>query len=251
MIPALSQISRHLQPLQGMLEIFLESTCPLCESTSPAGICASCQRQIQRCCLSYPNWDNTDSLPVLAWGSYQGQLRQAIGTLKYKQQPEIARFLGSQMGQLWSPPVASRPSAHLAVIPIPLHPQRLAERGFNQAELISRWFCQQTGLRHCPAGLMRQRATTAQHRLSASQRQQNLEGAFAIGKGITRQIRSVLLIDDIYTTGATARAAATVLEKQGITVIGIGVVARAVPAVGLPPKSASLPRATPPAQAFP
>ncbi|PSN20416.1 ComF family protein, partial [filamentous cyanobacterium CCP5] len=216
-----SSLLDRLKPISGLLQIFLTTPCSLCGTASSQGLCVSCQNQIRRCRLSSNRV--ASPLPVLAWGAYQGPLRQAISTLKYQQKPSIAEFLGTELSTLWfqgkqRPPV---------VVPIPLHPERLQQRGFNQAELIARRFCRATGLRHCPDGLVRIRATTAQHSLNAIQRRQNLEGAFRLAMEIPAQA-SVLLLDDIYTSGATAQAAAAVFSHHGIQVVGVAVVARAI-----------------------
>jgi ComF family protein len=109
------------------------------------------------------------------------------------------------------------------VVPIPLHAERLRQRGYNQAALISQAFCQRTGLRHWPEALVRVRATAAQHELNPLQRQHNLAGAFAL-----KQVPAtpVLLVDDIYTTGSTVQAAQQVLAAAGIPVAGVVVVAQ-------------------------
>jgi ComF family protein len=109
------------------------------------------------------------------------------------------------------------------VVPIPLHAERLRQRGYNQAALISQAFCQRTGLRHWPEALVRVRATAAQHELNPLQRQHNLAGAFAL-----KQVPAtpVLLVDDIYTTGSTVQAAQQVLAAAGIPVAGVIVVAQ-------------------------
>lgn len=114
------------------------------------------------------------------------------------------------------------------VVPIPLHRDRQAQRGYNQAELIARSFCQVTGLRLRPQGLSRVRNTTAQFGLSIAQRQQNLDGAFRLGPDLRSQRSQVpiLLLDDIYTTGATVRSAAKTLEASGFPVASLVAVAQ-------------------------
>lgn len=223
----LSALSGRLQPLNGLLQIFLTAPCRLCGAASPEAVCPACQKHLRRCRLSQ-RLEADPTLPVLAWGSYHGHLRQAIAALKYQQKPDIAHFLGAELGSLW-PKSHSSPT----VVPIPLHSDRRQQRGFNQAELLAQSFCRATGLRHCPQGLTRIRATTAQHSLSALQRQQNLDRAFAVGTGLSPG-NSVLLLDDIYTSGATAQAAAKVLRQRGIQVVGIAVVARALPSAAKP-----------------
>jgi ComF family protein len=118
----------------------------------------------------------------------------------------------------------------LVVVPIPLHPSRLQQRGFNQADLLAQGFCRQTRL-PLRQGLLRVQATQAQHRLSRSDRHNNLVAAFAVAPDQLDSLRrsTVWLLDDIFTTGATASAAAHTLGHNGIAVGGVCTVARALP----------------------
>jgi predicted amidophosphoribosyltransferase len=115
----------------------------------------------------------------------------------------------------------------IIVVPIPLHPEKLKTRGFNQAELIARGFCRVTGYSLQNSGLVRVKNTQPMFGLNSQERQENIQSAFALGKQFHSRFPQtpVLLIDDIYTTGVTAKEAATVLRQQGIEVLGIGAIA--------------------------
>jgi ComF family protein len=168
-----------------------------------------------------------DGLPVVAWRSYQGALKQAIAALKYNGNLRLAMPLGHALGQHWqASPISTRYPP--IVVPIPLHPEKLQARGFNQAELLAIPFCQQTGLKYVPQGLIRQRATIPQFTLGLAEREQNLAGAFALGSAFCRSFpkRPVLLLDDIYTTGTTVRTAAAELRRHRISVCGVVALAR-------------------------
>lgn len=112
----------------------------------------------------------------------------------------------------------------------PTPPQQTKKRGYNQAALIAQSFCQTTGLKFKLNGLERVRETKAQFGLSVSEREQNLAAAFAVGKELRRSPPTfpVLLVDDIYTTGATAAAAVQTLSQCGITVSGLVALATAI-----------------------
>lgn len=238
--------------LQPLLDLVLESTCPLCQRSTAGDLCLDCERQLQACRLANPGDRWQGDLPVFGWGAYTGQLKRAIAVFKYDRHPELARPLGYWLAQAWqeNAPAALSPIAltrrrnakgsrwwfpgkdptrsRLLVVPIPLHASKLKQRGFNQAELLARRFCTYTGLTCCPQGLQRVRATEAQFGLSPAARSQNVADAFAIGPDLRGKVgRLVLLLDDIYTTGATARAATLTLRQAGITVVGI--VALALP----------------------
>lgn len=215
------------QVTDSLLNLFLRPNCPLCDRPTDGEVfCSACSRslrQLQFCpsrrqlytCLS-------PSIPVWVWGKYQGQLKQAIASLKYHNHPEIARPLGQWLGEAWK---ATTPSKRVSplVIPIPLHPEKLKQRGFNQAERLAASFCQVTGLPLSANGLIRTRQTEAQFSKSADQRHANLKNAFTANKAQISRYRSspVLLLDDIYTTGATVHSATQALHRQGISVYGV------------------------------
>lgn len=217
---------------QQLLNTFLSTSCPICERPTSEAICPNCQRQLYQYRLSSPLQQPLPGLPVVAWASYEGSVRQVIARLKYDHQPAIAQQLGTELGQVWrqvhstgAKPVHRSPLP--VVIPIPLHPQKQQQRGFNQAELIAVWFSRVTGLSMLPDGLCRIQATTPQHGLSRRDRFCNLAQAFTLNPKHQARLRHspVWLIDDIFTTGATAQAAAQTLRRHQISVAGMGAVA--------------------------
>ena len=160
-----------------------------------------------------------------------------IAALKYENQPQIARLLGHWLGEVWlthacrwksQPHLQRKPNCW--VVPIPLHASKQRQRGYNQAALLAESFCAVTRLPLAREGLVRVRQTEAQFSLTVAERQRNLQAAFQLGQKFRRRPprEPVLLIDDIYTTGATARSAAKTLQRQGIAVLGIGAIARAI-----------------------
>lgn len=214
------------QTLKTVTSLFLQQSCPLCDRPSPQVLCPSCWSQLTRCAIPEPHQQALPALPVLAWGRYQGPLKQVITALKYDGHPELAEPLGRFLGRCWqqSPLTGRSP----LIVPIPMFREKERQRGFNQAVLIARAFCRHTGLSLVPQGLVRQRATVPQFGLGLEARQHNLAGAFVLGSSFQRQRpqRSVLLLDDIYTTGTTVQAAATELRRNGISVCGVATVAR-------------------------
>jgi ComF family protein len=207
----------------GLLALFLKPNCPLCDRPTPVELCEYCQRQLLRCQLKNPSDFWQEELPVFVWGNYTGVLKRAIAALKYENQPQLARPLGHWLGREWLKSPAATHAKKLLVVPIPLHPTKLQKRGFNQAELIAQSFCEITGYKKQQQGLERVRATEAQFSLSLPQREQNLADAFVVGKSLLQypSASPVLLVDDIYTTGATVRSAAQSLRRRGIQVYGV------------------------------
>jgi ComF family protein len=207
-------------------ELFLKPTCLNCDRPHQNfQLCNACASSLQN--DRVPNdqcYQDSSANRVFAWGYYQNTLRRLLQVLKYDDQPAIADVLGQQLAQAWM----QYPFPRLTVVPIPLHADRQATRGYNQAELIARSFCRYTGLPLWADALVRSRNTTAQYELTATQRQQNLQSAFALNqKSLKYRPRSpILLIDDIYTTGTTVAAASETLRQAGRSVWGVAVVAR-------------------------
>lgn len=216
-----------MRHLNGLISVLTVSRCPLCERPADAYFCTSCARQVQACELKgHKVSPGEDSLCIVAWGRYTDALKRAIASLKYDNHPELALPLGEWLAAAWLE-LPQRP-ARLTVVPIPMHVSKQQQRGFNQAELLAEHFCDQTRLPLLRQGLIRHRETTAQFGLTATTRADNLKDAFAIGKDcLARSPAPVLLLDDIYTTGATVRSAAQTLRRQGIRVWGVAVVAQA------------------------
>ncbi|MEM6424797.1 MAG: ComF family protein [Cyanobacteria bacterium P01_D01_bin.128] len=217
--------------LDSISNLFLAGQCPGCDRPTLSAWCTSCHHQLNQCALNQPAADWRGALPVFAWGQYRGALRQAIAALKYHRQLHLAADLGDRMACSWRDHPLRQTLPHQPIIvPIPLHPQREHQRGYNQAALLARTFCQRLNLPLAESGLRRQRATEAQYGLSATARHDNLQGAFTLGDRWRRQRpRSpVILLDDIYTTGATVHAAASTLRAARISVLGTIVLARAL-----------------------
>lgn len=227
-------MAQWIQKLNDYLNLFLLSRCSLCQRSTDKEFCLDCERQLQRCQLSDANQSWKGELPVLAWGMYGGVLKRALAALKYDNQPQLARPLGHWLGEVWlKSPVSLVKSGNRKqmplVVPIPMHTAKQKLRGYNQAELLAQSFCDITGLPLQQLGLERIRETEAQFGLSGTAREQNLTEAFVVGKAFRQRPPSVpiLLLDDIYTTGATVRSAAQALHKQGISVYGLVAVAQA------------------------
>jgi ComF family protein len=205
--------------LQPFLNFFLKPNCPLCDRSITNYLCVYCHQQLLETQLSQPLQPRGN---IFAWGCYQGALKRTIAACKYQNHPELATHLGNLLGTAWLRHYPQRPP--LLAMPVPMHPDKQRERGFNQADLIAKSFGQQTGL-PLNYSLHRIKSTQAQFQLSPSDRQRNLQDAFQLAPGHQLAGKSVLLIDDIYTTGATISAAQEVLQAAGIKVFGVAVTA--------------------------
>lgn len=213
------------QAVNGFLNLFIKSNCPLCSRPADGEFCQSCRCSLRRCQFSNPGQFWKGKPPAFIWGFYGGILKRAIASLKYENQPQLARPLGHWLADAWLQSPLSAGTKPI-VIPIPMHADKLKQRGFNQAQLLAESFCQVTGLPLCTRGLRRVRATEALFGLSPNERQQALADAFTIGKSWKpdRGAR-VLLLDDIYTTGTTVGEATETLRRRGISVYGVVAIA--------------------------
>lgn len=213
----------RLKPLWSLL---VKIECPLCQRATTQSFCPDCLKQLMKCQRIDATQSWCGEQPFFAWGNYDGALKRAIAALKYQNQPQLAQVLGHYMGQAWLKAFPARERS-LIVVPIPIHANKMSQRGFNQAELLATAFCHVTGLPLRRHGLCRVRDTEAQFGLSVVQRQQNLSNAFQIGSDFQslRASTRVLLLDDIYTTGSTIRAVSQVLRRHRISVKGTVVLA--------------------------
>jgi ComF family protein len=205
------------------LEFFLKSPCPLCNRAGAPLFCKDCHRKLLGCRRQASSIEVPGLPPLYCWGSYEGALKQSLAKLKYNRQRRIAEPLGNWLTELWQP----QSTRSWVAVPIPLHRDREQQRGYNQAQLIAQSFCQSTGLALRSQGLIRPQATTAQYGLSRVDRYQNLQSAFSLGPDLQNLSpkQSVLIIDDIFTTGATFKAAVETLQNSGIQVAALFAIA--------------------------
>lgn len=159
-------------------------------------------------------------VPVFALGCYEGALAQAIRRFKYERRPELAaRFaleLATEARALELPWPAT-------LVPIPLFPKRLVERGFNQSALLAAALARALRCTHSPRLLRRVRETGRQADLAAHERGANVAGAFALSG---RAPSHAVLVDDVVTTGATSGACVKVLVELKVNVVAILALAR-------------------------
>jgi ComF family protein len=214
-----------------------QANCPLCQRPADRILCKDCDRQITA--YQSPEFLQKDhpiapKIPLYSWGIYDGTLKRGIAASKYENHPEIMELIAEKIAERWKRSPDARKFTqnfkNLAVIPIPLHDNKLKSRGFNQAEIVARRFCDLTAMPCAPQLLQRVKDTKAQMQTKTIQeREQNLSKAFTVPSAqVSKQTnsRSVILFDDIYTTGATIREAIATLATSKMTVCGVIVIAR-------------------------
>ncbi len=147
-----------------------------------------------------------------AVGVYDGALKDFIYALKFRGRRELAEGIGVLMAR-----VATRDKAirgFQLIAPVPLHPKRLVERGYNQAELLARMVGSCLGVPVRPV-LARSIHTGEQNKLGGRDRHENLRGAFTVPRPLEAAGKSILLVDDVITTGATANECARAILRAG------------------------------------
>lgn len=144
---------------------------------------------------------------------YDDRMQASIAAYKYKNRREYKYLYAREMGQafeglvnIWKPQV---------LIPIPLHRTRKRKRGYNQAELLARELGRFFQIPVDTKLLTRSQKTMPQKQLSGNARRENMKSAFKIAENHVNY-KTVLLVDDIYTTGSTMDAAARVLKEKGV-----------------------------------
>jgi ComF family protein len=160
-------------------------------------------------------------------------MKEAIHALKYDRLHPAAQELGHMLALAIADLAQDAPNDML-VVPVPLHRSKHAERGFNQARSLAvealgflRKSHPEWRLTLAPSTLMRLRATESQAGLTPRMRRMNVRGAFSVSDASAVVLKHVLLIDDILTTGATARAAAQALIRAGAATVWVATLARA------------------------
>jgi ComF family protein len=194
--------------------------------------CAACDERVPMrrvfcaaCASTLVPASSGDARRVAAF-VYGGAVARAITRFKYERHPDLARPLADLLRRA---AVALAPLRLDVVVPVPLHPSRLVERGYNQAALLARPLAASLGARFAPRALERVRDTARQATLDRGAREANVSGAFRARASAAIRGRSVVLVDDVETTGATLAACAHALLAAGAGVVATAVVARAGP----------------------
>lgn len=216
--------------IRKLLDYVYPPRCPVCDRVSPEGICGDCRKKMpyirEAFCLKCgkPLEDEqqeycADCLKKKhsfdlgrALFSYRGQIRSSLYRLKYGNKREYAKVYGREMARRFGRWI--RQTGVTLIIPVPLHRSRRRERGYNQAALLARELGRCTGIPVEEKLLLRVRKTAPLKTMSKAERTANLRGAFAVSGRIPGGSH-ILLVDDIYTTGSTADAAAACLKGHG------------------------------------
>jgi ComF family protein len=219
-----SWVDSQIDRLGGLL---LPPRCVLCGSKGQLpclDLCAACEGSLP---AAEPVSAASPSplLRSFAPFAYRPPLDYLVHALKYRGQLAVARVLGSLLGQRVA--ASGRGAAVDVLVPVPLHPSRHAERGYNQSVEIARWTARSLQCRCDPALASRRRETRPQVGLHGDERRRNVAGAFGAAAAVRG--RRVAILDDVMTTGATLAAVGQALLDAGALTVEAWCVGRAAP----------------------
>jgi ComF family protein len=242
---------RHYRTFQRLLNLIFPPVCPICHTLlngkgTDLLLCPTCRTSIKpihppycpRCGLPVPSGDGEGYLcgPCLqekrhfevhrSSGLYEGVLKEAIHTFKYGGVFSLVRLFGDLLQPTLQ--TLSRDYPVDLMIPVPLYIRRLRERGFNQALLLVKELNRRIGIAYEGRVLKKIKDTPVQISLKKRERKKNLTGAFQVKDTEAIQGKSVVLVDDVYTTGATVNECSRALLKAGAERVAVLTVARAL-----------------------
>lgn len=215
------------------LSLLYPPRCLVCRALGESGLCAACLAQIipvappacrvcgqtippdadgcLHCRLRRPAFTRARAL-----GTYDGVLRAAIHQFKYRDRPQLAEPLGRGLAAFAREHASDLNDLRFdALLPMPMHPVRRRLRGYNQSERLARVVGREIGLPLLTDALARTRATRPQVGLDRDARLTNLKGAFAVRRPEAVQGKTLLLIDDVATSGSSLHECALVLRACG------------------------------------
>jgi ComF family protein len=193
------------------LNILPHSFCPVCRNFLDHSQDESIMlRRCPRC---------PESNPVLnrSLGLFDPDYQILIHNFKYRRKTTLGKGLGRRLGEILKKESLLEEIDYL--IPVPLHPSRQRERGYNQSKILGQGISDMTALPLLDRVLLRKKNTKDQTDLSPEEREENVRDAFAVRDNSVLKGKGVLLIDDVMTTGATLRECSGVLKQAGARII--------------------------------
>jgi ComF family protein len=243
------QLERIMKFRSTLFQFFLPPQCPCCEKfleEGQQGVCSNCLSEIR---WIVPPFCSICGIPFIskeiedhpcgacmthrkyftiarALGTFEGSLQEAIYRWKYEGKTHLTPFLAEWMAEglnrYWEPDSLD------LLIPVPLHPQRLRQRGFNQALLLVKELSRRIGIPYRKTIVQKKKSTIPQVNLSGVEREKEVRGTFHVIGSEELLGKSVLLVDDVYTTGATVNECSKVLLRGGAEKVDVLTLAHAI-----------------------
>ena len=230
-----------------ILSILFPPVCEACEAlldrSSNVGVCKACASSIsalkpphcpacgrtaayenQRCGQCGDTRFHFDRAWATAW--YDGPMKALIFAFKFGGQKHLKKYFSGRLIDFTEQHIGR--DLFEGVVPVPLEEERKLSRGFNQCELLSKPLAQHFGKMHWAGLLKREPSGSPQSRLAKNERETNVKGGFTVTNPALASRRSILLIDDILTTGQTASECAHALKDAGATSVCVLALARGV-----------------------
>lgn len=196
---------------------FISAKCGLCGEPFTGEVS---ERLCRDCMTEKPHFDK-----ARAWLKFQEPVIGIIHSFKYQRQFQFLDWMAQGLSQLFQTEFAGQKFDML--IPVPLHWQRLMQRGYNQAFILARPMSRKLKIPLRPGALTRARNNPPQVGLTRPQRKENIKKVFAVKNPKMVSGKNILLVDDVITTGATVDEAAKVLRKAGADSVSVLALARA------------------------
>ena len=193
---------------------FLTGVCKLCGSPENPSDCPVCNS-------NEFVFDKARSVFI-----FSKTVQNLIHELKYNEMKRITKYLGKYVSEYLH---LFQPFENIDIIaPVPLHKVKKRARGFNQAEFLSKEISRYVNWQHIPHLILRNRFTDTQTKLNRKQRQENVSGAFALNTKFNILNKNILIVDDVFTTGATVNSISKLLKKNHAGKIYVLTIARAL-----------------------
>ncbi|MCC5909570.1 MAG: ComF family protein [Clostridiaceae bacterium] len=161
---------------------------------------------------------------VIASVEYKGDIQRLVHKFKYSD----ATYLAKNMAEIMTVTLKKHRVSADIIIAVPLHPNKRRQRGYNQSNLLAKYINRNLGIHYGKKNLIRKKDTKIMHSLSKTERKQNVEDAFQVIKAYEILGKEVLLIDDVFTTGATVNSCSKELMKLGAKSVTVMAFARGI-----------------------
>ncbi len=229
--------------LQTFIGLFFPKTCLSCDERlleNEQFICSNCNNSLkflENICIICGALKTTSECKVCRTNEFQFDkarsvfmfnkvVQNMIHEFKYNEMTQIAKFMGMKAQEYIE---RFQPFDHIDyIVPVPLHKVKKRSRGFNQAEYLTQEISKNMNWKHLPKLIKRKKFTETQTKLNKDQRKKNVSFAFAINTKYDIKGKNILLVDDVFTTGATANSITIALKEKQVNKVYVLTIARAL-----------------------